>query len=258
MIVEFPIDKRKNLLPLFSEHKYLRLLLEGLLQEGIGTAFVNNIENPTVALIGREIIFFLAGDYKDPAVQKLLELIPSQRLIFLPSEEWVIKLKEYWGDKLHTYQRTKFSSKDLNIKHMQEIQKNLPKEMVIEKLTKVTISNISKQAKSIIGLLFTSLDNFLERNFGFCILEGKNIASLALAASPINKGHFEIHIETNPNYQRRGLAMISCAKLIEYSLEKGLVPHWDADNEPSAKLALKLGYTEPEKYNAYFWIDSQK
>ena len=47
--------------------------------------------------------------------------------------------------------------------------------------------------------------------------------------------------------------MIVCAKLIQYSLENNLIPHWDADNEPSAKLALKLGFTSPERYNAYYW-----
>ncbi|MCK5047159.1 MAG: GNAT family N-acetyltransferase, partial [Candidatus Heimdallarchaeota archaeon] len=50
-------------------------------------------------------------------------------------------------------------------------------------------------------------------------------------------------------------AMISCAKLIEYSLQEELIPHWGADNEPSAKLAMKLGFTKPEKYNAYYWFE---
>lgn len=258
MIEEYPIIKRMNLLPLFAEHKYLRLLLEGLLREGIGTAHVNNVENPTVSLIGRQIIFFIAGDYEDSSVQELLELIPSQGLIFPPSKEWVNKMKEFWGDNFHTYQRTKFSSNQLDIKHMQEIQKKLPEGLIIEKLTKETITKISKQAKNIISLLFTSLDDFIERNFGFCILDGEKIASLALAASPLYDKHFEIHIETNPEYQRKGLALIICAKIIEYSLQNGLVPHWDADNEPSAKLALKLGYTKPEKYNAYFWVEPKK
>ncbi len=49
--------------------------------------------------------------------------------------------------------------------------------------------------------------------------------------------------------------MISCASLIEYSLLQGLVPHWDADNEPSAKLAIKLGFSNPEKYNAYYCLE---
>ncbi|MCG3252660.1 MAG: GNAT family N-acetyltransferase, partial [Candidatus Heimdallarchaeota archaeon] len=151
--------------------------------------------------------------------------------------------------------RTKFSSENLDINHMKEIQKTLPEGLVIEKLTEETIKNISKQANNITRLLFPSPENFIKRNFGFCILDGEKITSLALAASPIYDKHFEIHIETDPEYQRRGLAMISCAKLIEYSLQEGLVPHWDADNEPSAKLALKLGFTKPEKYHAYYWFE---
>ena len=90
--------------------------------------------------------------------------------------------------------------------------------------------------------------------FGFGIFDGEKIISLALAASPMYTNHFEIHIETDPEHQKKGLAAIVCAKLIEYSLQNNLVPHWDADNEPSAKLAIKLGFSNPEKYYAYFWI----
>ena len=258
MIEKYPLGKRLELLPLFENHNYLRLLLEGLLREGLGTLHVNNIDKPTVAMAGRKIIYFLAGDSSDPSVPELLKLIETQRLIFIPDEEWLRKLEAYWGDKLKPYPRTKFSSENLDINHMKEIQKKLPEGLVIEQLTEKSIENISKQAKNITRLVFPSMENFIERNFGFCIRDDEKIASLALAASPIYDKHFEIHIETEPEYQRRGLAMISCARLIEYSLKEGLVPHWDADNEPSAKLALKLGFTEPEKYNAYYWIEKQE
>lgn len=255
MIKEYPMEKRLDLLPLFESHKYLRLLLDGLLHEGIGTLHVNKLEKPSVALVGHKIIYFLAGDSNDPSVPELLKLIEIQRLILIPNEEWLRKLETYWGDKLKSYPRTKFSSENLDINHMQEIQKALPEGLVIEKLTEESIKNISQQAKNITRLVFPSTENFIKRNFGFSILDGEKIVSLALAASPIYDKHFEIHIETNPEYQRKGLAMISCARLIEYSLLQGLVPHWDADNEPSAKLALKLGFIKPEKYNAYYWLE---
>ncbi|NHJ33455.1 MAG: GNAT family N-acetyltransferase [Asgard group archaeon] len=255
MINEFPTEKGLELLPLFKKHKYLRLLFEGLIHEGLGSLYVDNIQQPTVALIARTIVYFLAGDSSNSSVPELLEQIESQRLIFIPDEEWLKKLKEKWGEKLKPYPRIKFSSEKLDINHMNEIQKSLSEGLVIEQLTEETIENISQQAKNIIRLTFPSIEAFIKRSFGFCILDGDKIASLALAASPIYDKHFEIHIETDPEYQRRGLAMISCARLIEYSLQNALVPHWDADNEPSAKLALKLGYTKPEKYNAYFWIE---
>ena len=253
MISEFPLEKRLDLLPLFKQHKYLFALVEGLIKERMGVAYANNPESPTVALIGQKIIFYLAGDSEDSSVPELLEKIPPNRLIFISDENWIQKISDFWGEKLQVYPRTKFSSEKLDINYLKELQLKLPKGFVIEKLTKDTIKNISNQAKNIIHLLFPSVNNFIERNFGFCILEGNTIASLALAASPIYDDTFEIHIETNPEYQRRGLALIICAKLIEYSLSKGLISHWDADNEPSAQLALKLGFTKPEKYFSYFW-----
>jgi GNAT superfamily N-acetyltransferase len=258
MIKEYPKENQEILLPLFKNHRYLRLLLEGLLLEKIGTVYVNNIEKPSAVLLGRHIVFFLAGNPDDPSVPELLKQIPSQRLIFAPTEKWVKALKEFWGDKLQSYPRAKFSSDNLDIEYMSELQKSLPNELVIKKLTNDTAKKMSQQAMNVIKLTFASLDDFMKRNFGFCILDDEKIASLALAASPIYDNHFEIHIETDPAYQRRGLAQIICAKLIEYSLNNNLVPHWDADNEPSIKLALKLGFTQPERYNGYIWFDAKK
>ena len=144
MIEEYPVEKRLDLLPLFKNHNYLRLLLESLLREGIGTLHVNNKDKPTVAIAGQKIIYFLAGDSSDPSVPELLKIIETQRLIFIPNDEWLRTMKAHWGDKLMPYPRTKFSSENLDINHMQEIQKALPEGLVIEKLTEETIKNISK------------------------------------------------------------------------------------------------------------------
>jgi predicted GNAT family acetyltransferase len=141
---------------------------------------------------------------------------------------------------------------------MQEIQENLPEGMTIEAVTVESIKDVSKRAKGIISLTFPSLEKFMEKNFGFMIRKGETVVSLALAATPLYTNEFEIHIETHPDYQKRGLAMISAARLIQHSLENGLVPHWDADNPQSAKLATKLGFSEPEEYNGYYWLTETK
>lgn len=255
MVVEYPKEKWTDLLPLFENHSYLQLIIEASLKEQKGKVFVNNIDNPSTAMILHEVLIFLAGDSTDPSLDEFLKLIPQKRLIFIPKGIWVDVLRKYWKDKLHEYPRTKFSSEKLDIKHLQEIQKGLPQGLILEKLSNEYLDKISDQAKNIVGILFSDLQSFFERNFGFCIRDGEKIISLALAASPIYNKDFEIHIETDPEHQRRGLAMIACAKLIEYSLMASYIPHWDADNEPSAKLALKLGFTDPERYFAYFWVE---
>ncbi len=63
----------------------------------------------------------------------------------------------------------------------------------------------------------------------------------------------EVDVQTLAEYRGQGFATIVTAKLIEYCLERGIEPHWDAMNELSADLALKIGYTNPEPYRCYHW-----
>jgi len=254
MIVEYPVKRRTELLPIFEDHPYLHALSEAFLKEGLGKAYADNLDTPQVALLEHQGISFLAGDSNNPSVGELLEHIPEKKLIVVPPGNWEAVINEYWGYRLKPYPRTKFSSEGLDIKHMRDIQDNLPDGMAIEEVTVETLRYVSDNAKSVISLLSPTLEQFMENNFGFIVREGETIVSLALAASPLYNNEFEIHIETHPDYQKRGLAMISAAALIQYSLENGMVPHWDADNPPSAKLATKLGFSEPEEYNAYYWI----
>ncbi|MGY5876956.1 MAG: GNAT family N-acetyltransferase [Candidatus Thorarchaeota archaeon] len=254
MVVEFPLDKRKELLPLFEDYPYLHAIPEALLKEGLGEAYTDSLDEPTVAHLYYQKLSFLAGDANSSHVSELLERISEKELIVVPSGLWEDELRKFWKDKLHPYPRTKFSSESLDIKHMKEIQKNLPRGMTLEEVNTESIQQVSDQAKGLILLVFPTLEKFLETNFGFMIREGDTVVSLALAATPLYSNEFEIHIETHPDYQRRGLAMISAARLIQYCLENGMIPHWDADNPPSAKLATKLGFTQPEEYNGYYWL----
>ncbi|MHA1908097.1 MAG: GNAT family N-acetyltransferase [Candidatus Thorarchaeota archaeon] len=257
MVEEYSSEKRSDLLPLFENHPYLYALSEAFLKEGLGEAYVDSLDNPQVVYLNHRGIVFLSGDSNNASVPELLERVPQKNIIIVPSKNWEEKIKGFWGDKLKPYPRTKFSSEGLDIKHMKNIQERLPEGMVIEEVTRESIHQISDQAKGIIALLSPSLEKFMEKNFGFLIREGETIVSLALAGSPLYTNEFEIHIETHPDYQKRGLAMISAARLIQYSLENGMIPHWDADNPPSAKLATKLGFSNPEEYNAYYWMSQQ-
>ena len=81
--------------------------------------------------------------------------------------------------------------------------------------------------------------------------EGK-ILSVASTFMPF-KDEFEIDVRTiDTEHRRMGLATVVSAALMIHALENGLVPHWDAANEASVGLALKLGYTNPEPWEAYY------
>jgi RimJ/RimL family protein N-acetyltransferase len=104
--------------------------------------------------------------------------------------------------------------------------------------------------------LFDSPEDFVERGFGFCLLHGDQIASVATTFAVCSKG-VEIQINTRKEHQRKGLATVAAAALIVHSLEQGLDPNWDAANESSVGLATKLGYTPQGTYPMLFYTGSR-
>lgn len=233
----------------------MQLISKAILKGSMGNAYADDVENPSIASLHHNVLVFLTGNPHHHDAQHLLENIPKGHLIVVPNDDWTPIMSRYWGEQLRSPTRTKFSSEHLNLDAMSQILKSIPEGMHLERLTQRTVEDISDQAKGVLGILFPNLDKFIQTNFGFCLKENEKIVSLALAATPFDNQEYEIHIETDPAYQKRGLAMIACAKLIQYSLERGFVPHWDADNPPSARLAKKLGFTQPEEYRTYYWTD---
>jgi predicted GNAT family acetyltransferase len=103
---------------------------------------------------------------------------------------------------------------------------------------------------------FDSPEDFIARGFGFCLLHGDQIASVATTFAICSKG-IEIQINTREEHQRKGLATAVAAHLIVHSLEQGLDPNWDAANESSVGLATKLGYTPQGTYPMLFYTGSR-
>lgn len=93
---------------------------------------------------------------------------------------------------------------------------------------------------------------FLERGFGFCILQDEKIA--AECVSIFKSDQFaEIDIATHPDYQGKGLARLVATYFIEHCIQNGITPCWDCDmdNIPSQRLASKLGFDHPVEYVLY-------
>jgi predicted GNAT family acetyltransferase len=106
-----------------------------------------------------------------------------------------------------------------------------------------------------ISQFFGSPDEFLKHGFGFCIKHGEKVVSMASTFTPYDD-EIEIEIDTcnSPEYRRKGLATVAGAALVEYALEKGLTPNWDAQTPISVELAKKLGYSNPQPYEAFFRV----
>jgi RimJ/RimL family protein N-acetyltransferase len=88
-----------------------------------------------------------------------------------------------------------------------------------------------------------SANDFVRSGKGFTLLHNGNIAATAYSAFVVDN-QLEIGIETVEKYRGLGYAETICSHLIDYCLERDLVPVWSCrlENAASYKLAQKLGF----------------
>jgi len=98
--------------------------------------------------------------------------------------------------------------------------------------------------------LFQDEADYLARGLGVMALkDGEPVAGASSYA--VHPGGIEIEIDTRADHRRQGLATACGAALMLRSLERGLLPGWDADNPASLALAQKLGYRFLHAYPVY-------
>ena len=253
MVVAVPENRRTDLLPLFADHPYLHTVSEAFLREGIGEAFADALDEPTVALIQKDGIVFVAGDPTHPAAPQLLDNVQQQWLVIPPPGPWSQTFLDQWGEQLQSHDRVAFSSDDLDIEHLQNLQQKLPQGMTMEQLTAESVHELSDEAKQVILFVFASLEDFIERSIGFAVRDGDTMICSVFAGTPIYSDEFEMHGDTAPEYRNRGVGKACAARLIEHCLQQGITARCDADSELSAISAERLGFSQPETYKGYYW-----
>lgn len=233
---------------LFSSIKFLRVYLDWVLKERIGEIWVDNVENTKVALLTTKSISYIVGDIKSEAFSELLEKIPTPNGIIYPNSDWKEALKKKLHPKLSFMTRANLSSDSLDIEHVKSL-KRTPEGFELQEIDKETVEQNKEKVIHTIGQLagYDTVQSYIKNGIGFCIKHNRKVVSAAYSAHPFER-EFEIDVWTEDEYRRKGLATAACAALIEYSLENGLIPHWDAQDERSVNLALKLGYSNPERY----------
>ncbi len=248
MVLEIPQDQLGKFLPLFNGHRFFRTILEAIPHVPIGEGFVDDLEHPEVILFsvgaGAMGDSFLAGNCQSPKVGEILAQVPERRSIHVPSQEWVPVMKDYW-EYFGYLPRTDFSADDLTVDHVEQLLTPLPESFEVEKASFETMKQIDDFSYPGGPEAF-----FKDGGLLFCVKKGEKVVS---RVSALAKFGYEIDVATQPEYRGRGFATIACSKFLKYCLEHGIKPHWDAANEISVALALKLGFTNPHPYRCYYW-----
>jgi len=254
MLIDLTLDEFGLVRHLFESHKRGRAMIFGWMDLGLGSIKTDSKKDPIVALLLFPPISFIAGDSTSPEARKLIRAIPALTITVVSDDAWIDLIKNEWGEKIRTRRRTRLCPESLDIAHLQKLKMGLPSEFKLQKIDLDTVNNSDKSLWEGVPYFFGSYEEFLEGGFGYCIKKGQQTVSVAYTAFPFTND-FEIQVTTLdvPEFRRKGLATIASAALIEDGLLRGVVPQWDAANQVSVNLAIKLGYTDPDPYDVYYW-----
>ncbi|MEI5908165.1 GNAT family N-acetyltransferase [Bacillus spongiae] len=252
MIHEADIYVRKKLLPMFKDMDNTMVL--SCLQGHMGTAWVDDLENPTTAQIMVGIFVYYAGNPYSKGAEELLHNLPEHIYVIVNSDEWKNAIETVHKEAFEKFQRYKFKKnpEDLKRSHIHAILSNLPEGYRLQKIDSTLAKESSlHEISPDLTSQFDSIDDFINRGIGYAILNEGQVVCGVSSYSIYNQG-IEIEVATHPLHRRKGLASIASSALILECLDNGMYPSWDAANLESAKLAQKLGYTLEDSYDTYY------
>ena len=130
---------------------------------------------------------------------------------------------------------------------------NIPAGYRIEQITRPLLDEGYEHTKLVENEMKSeraSVDDFLEKSFGYCAITDEVIAAWCMSEYNADN-RFEIGIETHRDYRRKGLAVQTAKACFNHGLENGYNQvgwHCWVKNEPSNMLAKRLGFKHVLSY----------
>jgi hypothetical protein len=258
-MIEITEDKDKKLAHLFHDYHW-NYLVDAVLDGAHGRALADREDDPQFAVLEfpKIKLNLIGGDPSHPAGREYLNHLRGFQAFIFANPEWDQFLESLKPGEVIKLTRYAFTSEGLDINHLRQRYSQVPDGYRLVQMDLNLARQLSRErsefASDHMGN-FDSSEDFIDRGFGFCILLGEKIVSVATTFLVCNQG-IEIQINTREAYQRKGLATCVAVQLLGYSLELGLDPNWDAANEKSGDLAGKLRYTPQGTYPMYLLAGS--
>jgi hypothetical protein len=235
--------------------------------EGInpGRVFVDHPQNPAVALIWTGVGYYFLGGIPSGqtdllSISHCLEefLIPASRAmgetgyILITSPGWEEHIAQLLpGRAPITIFRRTFTFEPGAFYQAAGRLPELPRDLTLARMDE-TLAERSGLPPS-----WRSPQNFVQDGLGFAILSGEQIVSSCTSVFACRRG-LEMDVNTAEEFRGRGLASIAAAAFIRECLRQNRQPNWETfwENEPSTKLAQKLGYQIKEEYPVTYWEEN--
>jgi GNAT superfamily N-acetyltransferase len=259
-VINFELTKTNRLIlqQAFQHNRRVDLGIECVLENQMGKAWVDNLENPQIFVIDQTPFYYFAGNVDSPAGQAYLEELPVYQLFISMSAGWLESIRTRYGIRLQEMPRYQCSAENLSLDHIQQQFARFGHPECIRPIDLSLAQKLYAEQDHFIDLhMFDSAEDFIQRGIGHVYMEEETILAGAYSSLVCSRG-IEVSVFVLDDHRRKGIATaLSCA-LIQSSLARGLNPHWDAANPESIKLAQKLGYRFAGEYTAYYLLPEKK
>ena len=270
MMKELPLQKfykMKDLIKEIEDHPVINGVISGTNR---GKIFVNNLENPTAALVWAiNEMFYLIGDHQDASFLASLEryivdvITPDAlkigedyfNLELYPSIEWEKVLQNIFHKiNLQRGERVPFR---FHKEQFDTIQKKVaPSGYTLKKIDKsIILQDSSNNIESEILKFWKSQESFLTNGIGYCVLKDQDVIGTCISAF-VSGNEYEIGINTYQTEHRgKGLATLMATSFIEECIAVGGTPHWTTESFrlDSIAIAEKMGFEKLEHYPVYYF-----
>jgi RimJ/RimL family protein N-acetyltransferase len=101
-----------------------------------------------------------------------------------------------------------------------------------------------------------TMDHFLAKGVGFCVLEGREAVSWCMSDCAAGD-RMDVGVVTHPSRRRQGLGAVVVAATVEHCLSHGFGAvgwHCNADNVASWRTAEKVGFERQRGYAYYYYM----
>jgi len=269
-MIELQLEEFEKVRELFREVEYNLNCMVVIAGINEGRIWVDSREKPTCGLLVDNIwSFFLAGNPNNkefntsigkilkeeifPIASKKEKITHGDWVFYFEDQDWFEKIEnEFVKDPIPLHRYYYVFDKLL----VPDWRAKIPKEFEMRKideslLNQKNLENI-EEITNWINSQYENEQKFLEKGFGFCLVENnKTIVCWCLSDWGLKK-KIEISIQTAADYRRRGFATLCVAVTVEYGQRRGYHIGWhcNQDNEGSWRTAEKVGFVRKKSYLA--------
>jgi len=259
MFAKLPPGEARRAKPLFKDMMH-NLAVASILSGGTtSTVMVDDVEHPRAAVTWSGSRVYVGGDIGSDAFSSLAETVAwvseakglSAHVIYLAPKANTDGFMEVEGFEAVNRARNYYEVNSTKHGWAAELPQGYALRMVDRSLLSMGLINTDRVIDEMRSERPT-VDEFMEKSFGFCALAGEEIACWCM--SEYNTGdRYEIGIETVAEHRRRGLALQTARATIGHGATRGyrfVGWHCWTDNLGSNELARVLGFSHVCEYPA--------